>query len=167
MRDSRHQHGEVGMIANHGSTNIRWITEYDDPLIYSFSTFPLETGKFSSRALLWKGLRLLAEVFWKWRCSHRTALHLNGRPPTLSSSVNMRPNHDILRPSENIPRTERHSACSTFYGLIKPHAALLRSTSVASPIVASGAQNMSRSRTERIVRLLPRPSFGQHSGSQY
>lgn len=48
--------------------------------------------------VLWRGLRLLAEVFWNWQCSrrtrsHRTALHLNRRPPTLPSSANMRPNH--------------------------------------------------------------------------
>jgi hypothetical protein len=48
--------------------------------------------------VLWKGSRLLAEVFWKWRCSrrtrsHRIALHLNRRPSTLPSSVNIRPNH--------------------------------------------------------------------------
>ena len=40
--------------------------------------------------VLWKGSRLLAEVFWKWRCSRRTALR---RPPNLPSSANMHPNH--------------------------------------------------------------------------
>ena len=43
--------------------------------------------------VLWKGSRLLAEVFWKWRYSRRTALHLNRRPPTLPSLANMCLNH--------------------------------------------------------------------------
>jgi hypothetical protein len=48
--------------------------------------------------VLWRGSRLLAEVFWNWQCSrrtrsHRTALHLNRSPPTLPSSASTRPNH--------------------------------------------------------------------------
>lgn len=48
--------------------------------------------------VLWKGSKLLAEVFWEWHCSRRTcgqqtALHLNRRPPTLPSSSSIHPNH--------------------------------------------------------------------------
>lgn len=42
------------------------------------------------------------------------------------------PTTDVLQPSENIPRTKHHSASSTFYRLLKPHAAHLCSASVAS-----------------------------------
>jgi hypothetical protein len=72
---------------------------------------------------LWKGLRLLAEVFWKWRCSrrtrsHRTALHLNRMPPTLLSSVNMRPNH---RYSPTLRKHTKVRTSLSLQHLLSPH----------------------------------------------
>ena len=73
--------------------------------------------------VLWRGSRLLAEVFWNWQCSrrtrsHRTALHLNRSPPTLPSSANRRPNH---RCSPTLRKHTKDQTPLSLQHLLSPH----------------------------------------------
>ena len=83
--------------------------------------------------VLWKGLRLLAQVFCRWRYRRRTpsrrrALHLNHRAPTLPSSANMPLNHRCFptlrkRTKDRTPLSLQHplSPLQTLRNPYTPH----------------------------------------------